>query len=175
MSQVEIRLRPLEPTDIDFVLQIENNEANWSVSNTYIPFSRFAVEQYVLNPDQDIFSSGQLRMIIEDKATQSLLGCVDLFEYDPRSRRAGVGIIIQPEYQQQGYASAAISAMIHLAFDSLGMHQLSCLIHPENVASIKLFRKHGFVQSGVKKDWAFYEGAFHDLNFYQLINSKKQF
>ena len=170
MSELDIHIRPPEPEDIDFILSVENEESNWSVSNTYIPFSRFAVEQYVLNADHDLFSSGQLRMIIESKESKEMLGCIDLFEFDPLVRKAGVGILIQPEHQHKGYASLALEKIIHLAFDSLGLHQLCCLVHPDNSGSIKLFESHGFEQNGVRKDWAFYDGKFHDLNFYQLIN-----
>lgn len=172
MKDSKIHLRPPEPNDIDFILAVENEEALWSVSTTYIPFSRFAVEQYVLNIDQDLYTNGQLRMLIEQKEDNVLIGCVDFFEFDPRARKVGVGILIQPEFQHQGYASMALVKMIQIAFERLGLHQISCLVHPDNKHSIRLFESHGFEQNGVKKDWAFYEGEFHDMNFYQLINTK---
>lgn len=172
MGETTIHLRPPEPQDIDFVLSVENEEKLWSVSTTYIPFSRFAVEQYVLNADQDLYANGQMRMLIERKEDKVLLGCVDFFEFDARARKVGVGILIQPEFQKQGYASQALHKMIEIGFDSLGLHQIHCLVHPENVGSIRLFEACGFEQNGVRKDWAFYEGAFHDMNFYQLMNKK---
>ena len=36
-----IYLRALEPEDLEFVYQIENDESIWEISNTITPYSRF--------------------------------------------------------------------------------------------------------------------------------------
>ncbi|MFM2264638.1 MAG: hypothetical protein RLZ77_53, partial [Bacteroidota bacterium] len=39
-------LRALEPEDLDFIYQIENDETVWEISHTKTPYSRFLIRQY---------------------------------------------------------------------------------------------------------------------------------
>jgi diamine N-acetyltransferase len=172
MQSAKVLLRAVEPYDIDFIFQLENDSTNWHVSNTLAPYSRYTVEQYVLNSENDLFSQKQLRLIIEAKDRNELkrIGCIDLFEYDPLHKRAGVGIIIIPDEQNKGYASESLSLLITHSFTILGLHQLFCNISAENHISLKLFQQHGFVSCGVKKDWIFYNNQWKDELMLQLIN-----
>ncbi len=40
-------LRALEPEDLDFIYQIENDESLWEVSHTQTPYSKFLIKQYL--------------------------------------------------------------------------------------------------------------------------------
>jgi len=62
-----LKLRALEPSDIDLLYEWENNEKLWYLSNTITPFSRFTLEQYILNSHQDIYTTKQLRLMIDKK------------------------------------------------------------------------------------------------------------
>jgi len=59
-----IYLRALEPEDLDFIYEIENDEDIWQVSNTQTPYSRFLIRQYLENAHQDIYEAKQLRLAI---------------------------------------------------------------------------------------------------------------
>jgi diamine N-acetyltransferase len=171
MQSAKIQLRAVEPSDIDFIFQLENDTANWHVSNTIAPFSRYTIEQYVLNSEQDIFTQKQLRLIIEAKEQNEpkKIGCIDLFDFDPLHKRAGVGIVIIADEQNKGYASESLSLLITHCFTVLGLHQLYCNISAENQISLKLFQQLGFVSCGVKKDWIFYNNQWMDELLLQLI------
>ena len=54
-------LRALEPTDIDFLYQLENERGLWEVSETQLPFARHLLQQYLLNATQDIYEAKQFR------------------------------------------------------------------------------------------------------------------
>lgn len=90
-----IYLRALEPEDLEFVYAIENDESIWEVSNTQTPYSRFLIRQYLENAQQDIYEAKQLRLAICKNGTPEAIGLIDLFDFDPRNQRAGVGIVIQ--------------------------------------------------------------------------------
>ncbi|RLC22496.1 MAG: N-acetyltransferase, partial [Deltaproteobacteria bacterium] len=78
-------LRALEPTDVDVLFEWENNEKLWHLSNTITPFSRFTMEQYILNAHQDIYTTKQLRLMIDKKEPDgnNPIGSIDLFDFDP--------------------------------------------------------------------------------------------
>ena len=92
-----IYLRALEPEDLEFIYKIENNESVWEVSNTQTPYSRFLIRQYLENAHQDIYEAKQLRLAICLNDTFEAVGLIDLFDFDPKNNRAGVGIVISNE------------------------------------------------------------------------------
>lgn len=166
----KIFLRALEPMDLDYLYKVENNESIWKVSNTHAPFSRFILSQYLENAHLDIYEAKQLRMVICKLETNEPIGFVDLFDFEPKHFRVGIGIVIDEEKdRQKGYASEAIKLCVRYAFTHANVHQVHATITEDNIASMKLFEKAGFTKSGVKKDWIFHQGEFKDEFIYQLI------
>lgn len=165
-------LRAIEPTDVDIIHRWENDRDIWRLSNTVAPYSRHLIEQYVLNAGQDIYSARQLRLIIErvDKPDHPAVGAIDLFDFDPMHRRAGVGILIDPCHRSEGLASEALQLLINYAFETLQLHQLYCNITPDNEASLRLFQKSGFCINGTKKEWLSIGGRWTDEYFLQCMN-----
>jgi diamine N-acetyltransferase len=168
-----IYIRALEPNDLEFVYGLENDQSIWEVSNTHTPYSRFLVKQYLENAHQDIYEAKQLRLAICQDQDFPALGLIDLFDFDPKNNRAGVGIVIQDnENRKLNIGSEALELLIEYAFYNLNLHQLYANIGTENEASKALFAKFGFEMIGVKKDWTFVNGIYKDEAIFQLIKTK---
>ena len=163
-----LSLRAMEPADIDIMYDWENDPGIWKYSNTHTPFSRFYLEQYVMNSHCDIYTDKQLRLMIND-AEKNTVGCIDLFEFDPKNRRAGIGILIAKEYRKNGYASEALDIIIDYVKKTINLHQLYCNITSDNKTSLKLFKKKGFTEVGLKKQWIWNENIWLDEYLLQLI------
>jgi diamine N-acetyltransferase len=164
-----VNLRALEPEDLEFLYAIENNESFWEISHTTTPFSKYILRQYLENAHLDVFEARQLRLLIENTSTKKRIGMIDFFDFNPQHKRAGIGILIHPTFQQNGFASEALSIFINYAFTHLGLHQLYANITTDNASSISLFTKHNFKNIGIKKDWILSEGKFKDESLFQLI------
>ena len=95
---------------------------------------------------------------------------IDIFDFNPQHKRAGVGVLIHPDFQQNGFASEALSLLINYCFTHLNLHQLYANITSDNKNSIALFEKHQFKNVGTKKEWIFTKGVFKDELLFQLIN-----
>lgn len=164
-----IRLRALEPEDLDFVLEVENDESIWQLSNTQTPFSRYVIKQYLEHAHKDIFEVKQLRLVIEDDKEKPL-GLIDVFDFDFKNKRAGVGIIIKESLDRnKGYGYESLKLLMNYCFKHLGIHQLYCNISEDNDLSLKLFNKLGFKKVGLKKDWNFNNGKFNNEFLLQYI------
>ncbi|WP_306353831.1 GNAT family N-acetyltransferase [Flavobacterium sp. '19STA2R22 D10 B1'] len=167
-----IYLRALEPEDLEFVYAVENDEKIWAVSNTQTPYSRFLIKQYLENAQQDIYEAKQLRLAICKNENFKAIGLIDLFEFDPKNNRAGIGIVIQQEDQRnQGLGAQALGLLIDYAFKQLNLNQLYANIGTENKTSEKLFTNFGFEKIGVKKQWNLINGVYYDEAIFQLINN----
>jgi len=110
-------LRALEPEDLEFIYAIENDESIWEVSNTITPYSKFLIKQYLENSHQDIYEAKQLRLAICKIDTSEAIGLIDLFDFDAKNKRAGVGIIIQNEIDRNnGFGKEALGLVIDYSF-----------------------------------------------------------
>ena len=70
MESELIRLRALEPEDVNILYKWENDTEIWKVSNTVAPFSKHMLRQFIENQQRDIYETRQMRQIIESKAVQ---------------------------------------------------------------------------------------------------------
>ena len=164
-----IYLRALEPYDLDFVYDIENDETIWAISNTITPYSKHVLTEYLVNAHRDIFEVKQLRLVIST-SDNTAVGMIDLFDFDFINKRAGVGIIVQQaEDRKKGYGGEALKLLIQYCKTRLNLHQLYCNISEENKASLKLFQNQGFEIVGLKKDWNLIQGAFKNEYLLQRI------
>jgi diamine N-acetyltransferase len=165
-------LRGLEPEDLEFLYASENDTEIWTVSNTFAPYSRYVLKQYLENSHHDIYTNKQLRLIIASISNpQEPLGAIDLFDFDPFHLRAGIGILIQNKNNRgKGLASEALRLLIDYCFNHLKLHQLFCNIGARNASSIHLFEKAGFKSVGIKKEWMRCDPGWEDEIMYQLIN-----
>ena len=160
-----IRLRAVEPEDVDLMYVWENDCDVWAVSGTTEPFSHYQMQRFVERHRDTIgvLGDGQLRLIVETRQEARPVGAIDLFEYDPIHRRAGVGILIYERSDRgRGYASDALETLCRYAHDTLRTHQLWCNVGADNEASLRLFRSAGFTEIGVKRDWLWRPDGYHD-------------
>ena len=99
-QHVEVRLRAMEPEDLDMLYHIENDRSLWNISATNVPYSRYALHNYIADAKNDIYIDGQLRMMIENRE-QEIVGVIDLVNFDPKHQRAEMGIIIMKPFRQK--------------------------------------------------------------------------
>ncbi len=171
LSNDLVKLRALEPEDIEILYHWENDMKVWNVSDTLTPFSKYVLNKYIQNSHLDIFQLKELRLIIEDKNEKEPVGLIDLFDFDPYHSRAGIGILVYNDDRRRlGYASSALDLFIFYAFRTLGLHQIFCNIGADNEASLRLFSNFGFEIIGIKKDWRKSLEGWSDEYVFQLIN-----
>jgi diamine N-acetyltransferase len=174
----KIQLRAIEPADIDILYSWENDTDHWNVSNTITPFSRHVLTQYIESAQLDIYTTKQLRLMIDELSDSSptatqhykTIGCIDLFDFEYNHQRAGIGILIADKLDRgKGFASEALTLITNYCFELLNLNQLYCNVTVDNEMSILLFKKHGFEITGVKKSWIREGNVFKDELLLQLI------
>ena len=169
----DIYLRALEPSDLDFLYQLENDEVVWEMSNTVSPYSKYVLKQYLENAHRDIYEVKQLRLVICLTETNVAIGFIDLFDFEPKHHRVGVGIIIFSEdNRQKGYAFQSLELMTNYVFSHLEVHQVYANITEDNHSSIQLFEKFGFKKGGVKRDWIHAAAGYKNELFYQYFHEE---
>lgn len=163
LSNDIIELRAPEPEDLDVFYRWENDTELWEYGVTLIPYSRYELKRYLLEATHDIYQTGQVRFMVHDRLSGRAAGVVDLYDFDPHHRRAGVGILIDREFRRQGRAGMAVALVCEYAFSLLHLHQLFAHVPVPNAPSLELFKKNGFAVTGVLKDWLATGTAYTDV------------
>lgn len=165
----QIHLRAIEPEDLDFLYQLENNTDIWEISGTITPYSKQVLRHYLENAHRDIYDVKQLRLCI--CKGNKVLGLIDLFDFDPQNKRAGIGLVVLEEKERnKGVGAEAIGLLCEYGFKVLGLRQLYANVLEDNLPSLHLFKKMGFVEVGMKRDWIFSQGGFKNEILLQKIN-----
>ena len=172
MNQSEIILRAVELKDCELMYDFENDTHSWTDGITTRFYSAYAIEQYVLNTqNEDIFSSCQTRLMIDVKTANSVktVGCVDLYDIDAVHSRAGVGIYIAKEQGNNGYASKALDKLYSYASNILNLHQLYAFVAEDNAISNRLFESCNYKLTANLKDWLKKGNKYQNVNVWQRI------
>ncbi len=144
MASPSITLRAPEPTDVDTLYIWENDPALWHVGFTHAPVSRQQLWEYVSSYDGDIAHGGQIRFMIVDDSCGRTIGTLDISDYDPRHRRAQVGIYIAPQARNQGFARVSLEMAATYCREILGIHGLYAMVAADNTISARLFSSAGY-------------------------------
>lgn len=168
-----VRLRAMEPEDLDFLYAMENDKEVWDVGCTNVPYSRYVLHDYIANASNDIYADGQVRMVMEDWSGNRV-GLVDVFNFDASNRRAEVSVVVMTEYRGRGLARDAVRQVCHYALRTLHLHQLYAIIATDNMASQQLFSETGFTGRNVLKEWLFDGMTYKDAIVMQKFFLKKE-
>lgn len=164
-----MHLRALEPEDLEFLYDLENDPDIWGVSDTLVPVSRYALREYLAHATADFYAVRQLRLVITTENGGPAVGVVDLFDYDPLHQRAGVGITILAGQRRHGYARQALELLKIHARNVLRLHQIYATVGVNNQQSVKLFCAAGFRQVGVRQAWLRTASGWDDAVEWQCL------
>ena len=163
-----IKLRALEPEDIDILFSVENDSSLWKYSNRNETYSKYTLKKYIKIQNQDISESRQKRFVLSNNE-KNVLGFIDLFDFEPYHRRAGIGLVILSNYRNKGLGYKGLQLLENHSKLYYNLHLLYANVASENKLSNLLFKKMKYNLVGVKKKWNYYNNSFHDECLYQKI------
>ena len=84
------------------------------------------LRQYLENAHQDIYEAKQLRLAVVSIDQERLVGLIDLFDFDFKNSRAGVGILLEESSRGQGLGAEVLALLIDYAFSHLQLTPTLC-------------------------------------------------
>jgi len=107
------------------------------------------------------------------KSNDRCIGMVNYHRRDTRNRRLQLGYITAPKHQRNGFGTEAVRAVLNYCAEELNIHRVEALIHPDNLASVRLAKGLGFCcEGGLLIDYWRVETKFVSVMIYALINNK---
>ncbi len=128
-------------------------------------------KSHINNAIKNCDEGSSLQLAITLKSNDELIGTLSLFNIHEESRRAEIGYILASSFWGQGIMSEALSSFIKFCFETLQFNRLEADIDPDNQASSKLLKKHGFNVEGLLKERWIVNGKVTDSEIYGLLKS----
>lgn len=164
-----IRLRALEPTDLDMVEQWENDTRLWTVTDTQAPYSRQMIWQYLKTYNGDIYASHCLRLVITLAQSGQAVGLLDFEHFSAFNNRCEIGLLVAGQFVGCGYGHRAVAIAMRYAAEHLGLRQAYVVVRTDNESCLRVFEDNGFEHSGLLKQWIKRGKQYHDALILQRL------
>lgn len=166
-------LRPIEATDIEFVLSLRNDLAIQRLASQSppMPHVRQEIEANMANPATRLACSAgaadSLEFLCEiDGAPAGVGGLYDIHHW-ARHAELGVSLAAGP-WRRQGFGELAHRMLIEYGFDDLNLRRIVASVHGDNAPVLRLCDKLGFQREGVRKEFRWVNGRYVDLVLFSM-------
>lgn len=122
-----------------------------------------------LPPDNSSPTDYDVYELVKTPITDNRVGVCGLTSIDLWNRRAEFSCYVGPDFQNKGYATAALKTLFRHGFENLGLNIIWGESFDGNHA-MNIFRKLGMKDEGIRRDFYFKKGRFIDAH---LISIKR--
>ena len=156
-----VRLRPLEPTDLERAYTWVNDPEVIRYLALRYPMSRKDEQRWLEEAPTNSFAGG-VRLAIETKDGVHI-GNLDLHQANAEDRKAGLGIMIgDKDYWSNGYGTDATVTLLRFAFQEMNLNRVWLHVFEFNERAISCYKKCGFQVEGRLRQHRFSQGRYWD-------------
>lgn len=164
----EIYLRSFEKDDEEFLvkLRLNKNLFQYTCGNTY-----FMSKEHSKKMLNESFTNTNKIYVMICLCTKNIpVGYLSLTEIDHINKKiCWGGIVIDPKYAGNGYATSASKLMLRFVFEEMNMNKIYGYWLEENYASLKMAEKIGFAKEGYLKEHVFKTNKYHNVCIYSIL------
>jgi ribosomal-protein-alanine N-acetyltransferase len=115
-----------------------------------------------------------IRWGIERRDDGRLIGTCGMFRWNRHWRACMVGYELAREAWGQGYMRETLLAVLGFGFVQMQLNRVEAQVHPDNVASLKLVERLGFVREGLLREAGWWGGQAQDLVQFSLLRREQR-
>jgi [ribosomal protein S5]-alanine N-acetyltransferase len=162
-------LRQFITNDIDVLFEIRNNPiAMQYIGRPVANTKEDAVTLFDMMQKTEEDSLG-ISWAIQYKDNAEMLGYIGFYRIDFANYRAEIGYTLNPKHFNKGIMQEAVKPVIAHGFNHFNFNSIIADISPLNIATIKLVKKHDFVQEAYFREIYNNDGVFSDSTIYTLL------
>lgn len=106
------------------------------------------------------------------KSNDKMIGTAGFTSYDEKNSVAEAGYVINPLYQNNGYATEALSAILNFAFCELGINRVEARYIKENTASYCVMKKCKMTFEGIMRQRLLNKGKYCDIGVCSILKNE---
>lgn len=113
--------------------------------------------------------------VIHLKSTEEFIGMIGLMLDNKKYNRGEVWYKIHPKHWGKGYATEALSELVHFGFDTLRLHRIQAGCAVDNIGSIKVLEKVGMIREGRGRKVLPLKSGWSDNFEYSILDTDPRF
>jgi ribosomal-protein-alanine N-acetyltransferase len=174
-----LTLRPPVHTDFTAWTNLRRESRDfltpWEPSWASDHLSRRAFTNRVYWASRSISAGTALPLFLIRRKDRRLVGAITLDNIRRGPAQAGtLGYWVGEPFRRHGYMSEAIAAVVHHAFEKLGLSRIEAACLPENVASRGLLERSGFKYEGVAQSYLQINGRWRTHVLYASLRMDRR-
>lgn len=156
-EELALKIRHSENDDIEAIhrLYCQSSCYSQTLQTPFPPLSRWQKRL------EDLPDNQHSLVAIRDGRLVGQIG-MEVFANPRRRHVANIGMAVDETVRGQGVGSALLESMKDLAFNWLAVRRIELEVYTDNLGAIALYERHGFVQEGLARDYAFRDGKYVD-------------
>lgn len=109
--------------------------------------------------------------LIHRLSDERIVGAINLSQIFLGSfRSAYLGYYIGAPYARQGYMTEGLRLMLSYAFKQIKLHRVEANVQPQNISSIALVKRAGFVREGYSRRYLKIAGQWRDHERWAILS-----
>jgi RimJ/RimL family protein N-acetyltransferase len=165
-------LRPLRESDAPALMAIFSDPAVMRFWSTP-PWDAIEQAQAMIARDLKAMAAGDhIRLGLERREDQDLLGVCTLFAFSQQCRRAEIGYCLAMHAWGRGYMDEALRALLDHGFGELGLNRVEADIDPRNERSARSLERLGFRKEGHLRERWIVGDEVSDTALYGLLRGE---
>jgi ribosomal-protein-alanine N-acetyltransferase len=165
-------LRELEPTDQEFVHQHFADPDITFYLHDEEPIATRQEAQAIIDFYTEPGTKSYHRWVIVNKQDYKPIGTCGFHKWEKRHSRVEIGYDLDKEFWNKGFMTEALIEVLKFVFTNMEVNRIEALVHPHNLASIKLLEKLRFQKEGLMREYYFQMGKFHDSLIFSLLRKE---
>jgi RimJ/RimL family protein N-acetyltransferase len=169
LAEGPVRLRAWQPGDEPALVASCRDPLVDRYTHVPSPYRASDARAWVAGQEGRLRSGLSLDLAIADAGTDALLGAIGMHAFRWQDRRAEVGYWLAPEARGRGVATCALRLLARWALGPLGLARLDLFAEEENVASVRVAERAGFVREGLLRSYIEIKGRRRSMLVFSLI------
>ena len=112
------------------------------------------------------------RWAVVEEQSGECIGQIAFFLVDTRNEFAEIEYCIATEYQNKGYMTEAVNALLKFGFTVMDLHRIQISAKDFNVPSRRVIEKCGFTYEGTLRGFFYYDGNYIDRLYYSMLKDE---
>jgi ribosomal-protein-alanine N-acetyltransferase len=166
-------LRKIETNDINDIFAYFSDDK----VTRYLDFSSIKevemAERFVQRMSIGFENKEIIRWAITLKYENRLIGTCFLADFVEGSLGV-LGYDLSRNYWNKGIMTEVLEIVIPFGFDVMGLHRIQAIVNPENIGSISLLKKMGFIKEGYLRKYEYHydNEDFGDVIMFSLLKDE---
>ena len=161
----EVFLRYPDPADFDEVAALNRSSAKKFPGFVDSSYDREIFDRLLANVNNET-----LEPFYICRNDGVIVGTITLSQiFRKKFQNAYLGYMLGSAYTGHGYMTEAVGIILKYAFQRLRLHRIEANVQPENLPSIAVLRRCGFVQEGFSRKYLKIGGRWRDHERWAII------